>query len=208
MLFLAIRRVIVRNQEGKDMLAEWIRKFDIRNYNNQDVSKACLLVESVARAIGERELPSNTVRRVVTGMGHASNAEFKELCRTALVMLSNSFYCKTVTKLTITQHLTRTLDNLEAKYAELVTAKAWDRVGHEASAFLCLPTSEDSEPGQCFDNYLAAQDKLVYLGKTTLPFDEWVKTMDCHRCSKKGHISPQCPLCKQAPPDANGVGAA
>ena len=211
MLFLAIKRVVVRNQEGRDMLTGWIAKFDIRNYNNQDVARACLLIKAVVRAIGEDDLPSNTVRRIVTGMSKASNEDFRQLCQTSLAMLGNSLHRQVFAKLSITQHLMSILDDLETKYGELVTGKAWDGVGYEATSFLChnngttghyyvppqaynafcQPTETSGH--QTLDEYFEDRDKMVLLGKTPVPFSEWVKTATCHACGEKGHIAPQCP---------------
>jgi hypothetical protein len=44
------------------------------------------------------------------------------------------------------------------------------------------------------EEYEDYQTYVVKNGCNAIPFDEWVKTVDCHHCCKKGHICPTCSL--------------
>ena len=133
--YFLVKRVVLRNQEGKDLLVEYINSFDIRNYNNQAVDEAVLFIKAVIRALDANDLPSNLVRKILTGMSHASNASFKELCVTTLALQSSSVYKKLYSHLSSVAELNMHLSDLEAKYSELTGGKTWDGTGFEAATF-------------------------------------------------------------------------
>ena len=85
------------------------------------------------------------------------------------------------------EHTFSVLRDLEVKYLELLGAKEWDGIGHDASAFKA-GLSKDVQ-----DSYDEARALAVSRGERVLPFSEWVKTATCHQCGEIGHIKPQCP---------------
>ncbi len=55
----------MKNQEAKDALKNYIREFDITNFPGEKVPTACLCLKAVARALGDDDLPSNTIPKVL-----------------------------------------------------------------------------------------------------------------------------------------------
>ena len=68
MWYLLAKRVILQNQEGKDLIIEYINLFDIRNCNKQAVDEAVLFIKAVIRAHDVNALPSNLIHKILTGM--------------------------------------------------------------------------------------------------------------------------------------------
>ena len=186
LFFVAVKRVCMRNQEARDLLQTWIKEFSILNFANQDVSKACTAFKAVVRSIGEKDLPDNTVRCLLGGMAHATNPSFKQVCATNEAMLSSSLYQRQLGTVTIMEHVKSVMNDLEIKYLALVGGKKWDGVGHEPVAFLADKDALKTE----YDGQARA---LAARGEKILPFNEWVKTANCHYCGEQGHITPHCP---------------
>jgi hypothetical protein len=63
-----IKRMVVKNQEAKDALETYIKDFDITKYPGENVPTACLCLKAVARALGDGNLPSNTICKVLKGL--------------------------------------------------------------------------------------------------------------------------------------------
>jgi hypothetical protein len=57
-----IKRMVMKNQEAKDALENYIRNFDITKFPEENVPTACLCLNAVARALEDEDLPSNTIR--------------------------------------------------------------------------------------------------------------------------------------------------
>lgn len=190
LFYLVVKRVFLRNQEARDLLITWIKEFDLLNFPNQNVSKACLAFKAIVRSVGEKDLPSNTVRCLLTGMSNATNANFKQVCATNEAMLSNSLYQRQLGTLTTVDHLKAVMTDLERKYLELCGGKKWEGIGHEPVAFFA---GDKEELGKARSEYDGHARALAARGEKPLPFNEWVKTAFCHGCGKQGHIKPDCP---------------
>ena len=89
--YLVTKRMVIRNQEAADAMLEWFNKFNILNYDNQNVSEAVLRIKAMVRAIGDKNLPKNAVRRILDGFSTATNEKFKDLVKAQSAMLSSSF---------------------------------------------------------------------------------------------------------------------
>ena len=195
--YLITKRMVIRNQEAKDAMLEWFNTFDIRNYDNQDVSGASLRIKAISRALGSSNLPTNAVRRILDGFSHATNETFKNLCSTSSAMLSSSLYTHGMRTKSVATQLHTVLDDLVAKYLELLGGKKWEGIGHESSAFKAAFTTVigGQTPTDIFEQYEEARI-LAAQGNKKLPFAEWVKTAVCHLCGESGHIKPDCPKSK------------
>ncbi len=75
-----IKRMVIKNQEAKDALENYIRGFDITKFPGENVPTACLCLKAVARALGDDDLPSNTIRKVLEGFGKLSTKLFNNFC--------------------------------------------------------------------------------------------------------------------------------
>jgi hypothetical protein len=60
--------MVVRNQEARDALETYFKTFDITKFPGKNVPTACLCLKAVARALGENDLPTNLVRKVLEGV--------------------------------------------------------------------------------------------------------------------------------------------
>jgi hypothetical protein len=75
-----IKRMVVHNQEAQDALENYIKTFDITKFPGKNVPIACLRLKAVACALGERNLPTNAVQRVLEGFVKSSTSSFNEFC--------------------------------------------------------------------------------------------------------------------------------
>jgi hypothetical protein len=102
-------------------------------------------------------------------------------------MMHNSYLKQIMKATSLHKQLVSTLSDLEIKYLRLVGAKKWKGIGvnskHENSAYSL------HERPSC-NKYHAY---VVNVGKSVLPFLQWVKTAKCCHCGKTGYIRPMCP---------------
>ncbi len=120
-------------------------------------------------------------------MSKASTNDFCIVCKTQSAMLDSSYFKQMMCEVPLYKQLVSFLTDADTKYLKLLSAKTWKGFGvdntHKKSAFQLV----DKE-------YEAYQAYVVKNGCNAIPFDEWVKTVNCHHCGKKGHIRPTCPL--------------
>ena len=186
MFKLVSNHMVLRNQETIDSLHEWLRGFDIRKINGENVSVASTQCKAVIRALDGFGLPANALRCILDGFAHASNESFKQLCTTLSTMNRSNIMQGMQPNLTVKQKCFLVLKDLESTYIDLSTGHKWDGVSHSNAAFVTQLMDEDS-----YEAYaMAARENKI-------PFEEWVKTINCHSCGKKGHITPNCPDKKQ-----------
>ena len=69
-------------QEKTDALHNWIRTTTILVVDGQNVTVFVSRWKAVLRALGDANLPANTLRYLLTSFEHASNEEFVQLCTT------------------------------------------------------------------------------------------------------------------------------
>ena len=172
--------MVLRNQETVDTLNDWLRHFDIRQINGQNVSVAAGKCRAVIRALDGFGLPSNVLRCLLDGFAHADNESFKNLCVTLSTMNRSALMQQGLSHLTQKQKCFEVLKDLEITYIALSTQHKWLATGHSGSAFI-----GDIQEDETYARAMAARQRL--------PFDEWVKTIDCKNCGKKGHIAKDCP---------------
>ncbi len=67
-----IKLMVVRNQETQDALENYIKTFDITKFPGKNVPVTCLRLKAVARALEERNRPTNAVQRVLEGFAKSS----------------------------------------------------------------------------------------------------------------------------------------
>lgn len=180
-----IKRMVVRNQEARDALGNYIKNFDINTFPGENVPTACLRLKAVALALGEKDLPTNTIRRVLEGFGKSSTAAFNEFCSSQIALRRGSFYERFMQTSSLQTQLNELLKDLESTYLDLVGGKLWAGINASPtkSAFVVDYSLEDEIKEA---RVLALQKKL--------PFEEWAKLYaKCHHCGEKGHIRPHCP---------------
>ena len=181
-----IRRMVVRNQEARDALGNYIKTFDINKFPGENVPTACLRLKAVARALGPKDLPTNIIRRVLEGFGKSSTTSFNEFCTSQIAMRRGSFYEKLMHSSPLQTQLNDVLNDIEATYLDLAGGGKW--AGVNAS-----PTKA-SFVADCNIEEEIDEARALAL-KKKLPFEEWAKLYaKCHECGVKGHIRPDCPI--------------
>jgi hypothetical protein len=93
-----IKRMVVRNQEAQDALKNYINTFDITKFPGKNDLIACLRLKAVTRALGEKNLPTNVVQRVLDGFPKSSTSSFNEFCTSQIALRCGSFYDKLMSK--------------------------------------------------------------------------------------------------------------
>ena len=178
--------MVVRNQEARNALENYIKNFDITKFPGENVPTACLRLKAVDRALGAKDLPTNTIRRVLGGFDKSSTTSFNKFCTSQIVMRCGSFYDKLMHSSSLQMQLNDVLNNLEAIYLDLVGGKLWAGVtASPTKAAFVVDYSLEEEIDEA--RALALKKKL--------PFEEWAKLYaECHECGAKGHICPHCPI--------------
>ena len=92
MLCCIIKRMVVKNQEAKDALESYIKEFDITKFPGENVSSACLWLKAVAKALGNKDLPSNVICKILEGFAKSSTKAFNDVCSSQIAMRRASFY--------------------------------------------------------------------------------------------------------------------
>ena len=95
-----IKRMVVKNQEARDALEEYLKKFDIGQFPGENVPTACLRLKAVAASLSNDNLPKNVLRK--TG-------PFNEVCTSQLALRRGSI-SQTLFK-SVSLH-TQLIDNL------------------------------------------------------------------------------------------------
>jgi hypothetical protein len=129
MLRFIIKRLVVCNQEAWDALKDYIKIFDIRNFPGKNVPTACLKLKAIINFLGNKT-PSNAVHTILEGYAHASTATLSDVCKSKIAMHSDSIYVSLLATVLLRSQISSTLDYLEQKYQQLITAKKWEGVGH------------------------------------------------------------------------------
>lgn len=175
-----IKRLVVKNQESRDALVAYINNFTITQFPGENVPMACLRLKAVARALGNDDLPKNTVRKVLDGFAKSSTKAFNDLCSSQIALRRGSLMHSLIKTTPLHSQLLDVLGDLETTYLELIGGQKWEGISarpHEAS-------------------FKAEVDK--FKDKKTLrngmSWDAWVKEYaKCDHCGQKGHIRPHCP---------------
>jgi hypothetical protein len=156
-----IKCMVVHNQEARDALENNMKNFDITKFSGENVPSACLHLKAVARALGEKDLPTNAICRVLEGFCKPSTSSFNKFCASQIAMRRVSFYDKLMQTSALQIQLNDILNDLEATYLDLVSGKLWAGVNASPtkSAFIADCTLED-EINKV--RALAAQKKLPF----------------------------------------------
>ncbi len=75
-----IKRMVIKNQEGKDVLENYVRTFDIAKFPDENVPTTCLCLKVIAGALGDNDLPNNTIRKVLEGFAKLLTNSFNKFC--------------------------------------------------------------------------------------------------------------------------------
>jgi hypothetical protein len=175
----------MRNQELVDTLHNWIRVFDIRAYDGENVLQACGQIRAVVRALQDFGLPLNMLKLILDGFAKASNAPFGTLCTNLSTITRSTVLASQLAGDDPKKQLFSILKDLEQNYRDSLTIHKWEGVGHDGATFRAQLTNDSLQ---------------AFAARHGKDFDEWVKNIDCHNCGEKGHIGRDCTKPKKSRP--------
>jgi hypothetical protein len=80
-------------------------------------------LKQVAQAVGENDLPTNLVRKVLEGFAKSSTKLFNEFCTSQIALRHGSFYQTLMKNTSLQNQLNDILNDLETSYLNLVGGK-------------------------------------------------------------------------------------
>jgi hypothetical protein len=122
--------MVVKTQEAKDALKSYIVEFDITKFPGENNPSACLRLKAVSKALGNDDLPSNVISKVLKGFAKSSTKAFDDVCSSQIAMRRASFYKEGIKNTSLQSQLVDVLNNLKNTYLELVGGKQWQGIGH------------------------------------------------------------------------------
>jgi hypothetical protein len=125
-----IKRMVMINQEAKDALENYIKDFDVTKFPGENVPTACLCLMAVARSLGDGDLPSNTICKVLEGFSKSSTKSFNEFCTSQIALRRGSLAQDIIRNTLLYCQLVSVLTDLENSYLELIGGNLWAGVGH------------------------------------------------------------------------------
>jgi hypothetical protein len=108
----------------------YIKNFDITNFPSENVPIACLRLKAVATALGNDDLPTNIIRKVLDGFAKLSTKSFNDVCSSQIAMRRISLHKDILKSSSLHTQLIDVLNDLENAYHELIGGKKWEGVGH------------------------------------------------------------------------------
>ena len=120
--------MVIKNQEAKDSLENYIRTIDITKFPGENVPMACLCLKAIATSIGEKDLPSNIIRKVLKGFNKSSTQAFNDFCSSQIALRQGSFYMDLMCGSSLLSQLNNLLSDLEVTYLDLVGGNKWDGI--------------------------------------------------------------------------------
>jgi hypothetical protein len=159
--------------ESKQGLLTWMKSFDVRNYDGENVAIATSHFKAVLKALGDHA-PPEPVRIMLKGLSKASNSEFQTLCQTQSGILDTVIYKRQVLadKITPAQEVDEFAGIVVGRFTSLSLDMAWSGHAHKGSVFKASLSKPPTEGAFVTDN---SKDKL--------PFKEW---WDQQVCALKG----------------------
>jgi hypothetical protein len=133
-----IKQMVVRNQEARDALETYFKTFDIIKFPGKNVPTACLCLKAVARALGENDLQTNLVCKILEGFAKSSTKSFNKFCASQIALRHGSFYRTLMKNTSLQNQLNDVLKDLETSYLDLVGGKLWAGINSspQGSAFI------------------------------------------------------------------------
>jgi len=175
--------MVLQSQEITDALQDWLRTFDIRMFNDENVSVAATQIKAVLRALGSN-IPSNAARLLLDGFENVKTPAFMQLCVTLGTTLSSSLLqSQQQANMSSKELCFQMLQDLEGRFIEFRTRRKWLANGHDGKAFRAALSSQN------FEVNAARHDRLRGDGRSN---------KECHGCGEMGHLVRDCPKRRNA----------
>ena len=190
----ATNHMVLRSQEAVDSLHDYVRNFDIRQFDGENVNTACTHIRAVIRALDFHGLPANALKSILSGFSKASTAEFRQLCDQMATMHRSTVLQSGQSPMSLKKKVFLVLKDLVVMYTELSTNHTWRGVGHDGAKFReqRITSSLDALTGRRESlNAMAARGEQPSRSK-----------VKCYGCGEFGHIERDCP--KKGRPSRGG----
>ncbi len=115
--------MVVRNQEARDALKTSIKSFDITKFPGKNVPTTCLHLKAAARALGDKDLLTNAVRKILEGFAKSSTKLFNDFCASQIALRNGSFYQTLMKNTSLQNQLNNVLNNLETSILTYVQSR-------------------------------------------------------------------------------------
>jgi hypothetical protein len=147
-------------------LLEWMKGFEIRKYDGENVEVA---FKAVLKALGAHA-PPDPVRTLLQGLSHASNKDFEKLCDSQLCILDSVMYQRQLLadKTTPAQEVNEFGSVVVKRFTSMNQSMEWSGINHKGSVYRASLLPPDS-------NQVFVADK----SKGRLPFKQWCDTKTC-----------------------------
>ena len=119
-------RIVIKSHEGKVTRQNFTTKVDITAFVGENVADASRKQKAIIWSLDKKDLPSNSLDRILSGFANASQPDFKALCTSQKALLSTPFFSFTNKGVDAEQLIHSTLTCLKAKYFELSSADEWN----------------------------------------------------------------------------------
>lgn len=173
------KHMIMQSQEITDGLHEWIRNFDIRQYDGENITVAVGHCKAVLRALESSGVPTNAPRAFLDGFAKASTPEFVQLCVSlATTLKSPLLQSQQQANMPVKKLCFHMFQDLENLFIEKQSRYLWLGTGHDGKAFRASLSREDLEANAA---------------RRLKPYDEWLADTVCYVCGKNGHKARDCP---------------
>ena len=167
------KHMVVSNTESCKATEEWVCKFNILNFDGENVTNAVKLCKAAVRSLdASGGIPVNVLSNLLNRFMNVTNQEFKTVRATALSLTTISSPLASQSK---TQQIFTHLASLETYSIDLNSGEKRNGLGHSTAVFKAHSTE-----------YLQAN------ATARLPFDERVKRKACRICGESGHLGRGC----------------
>ncbi len=186
-----IKQMVVKNQEARDALKEYLKKFNIRQFPGENVPTACLRLKAVATSLGNNNLPKNVICKVLKGFAKLLNISFKKVYTSRLALRCGSISQILFKNASIHTQLIDVLNDLESAFLDLGGGKLLAGVNAtpHTSSFKAALNNDNDTNGVVLvavKNMPTDEKDRVLAAVKTLPWNEWVKLYaKCHHCGEK-----------------------
>ena len=152
-------------------LLEWMKGFDIRKHDGENVAVAVTYFKAVLKALGAHA-PPDPACALLQGLSHASNKDFGKLCDSQLGILDSMMYQRQLLtdKTTPAQEVDEFGSVVVRRFTSMNQSMEWSSINHKGSVYRASLLPPDSKQA-------LVVDKSKVKGK--LPFKEWWDTETC-----------------------------
>ncbi len=180
-LHYIIKQLVVKNQEARDALKEYLKTFDIRKFPGENVPLACLCLKAAATSLGSNNLSTNVIRKLLEGFAKSAMVSFNKVCTGQLALHCGSISQKLFKDTSLHTQLVDILNDLESIHLDFVGGKLWAGVNAmpQASLFKAALANGDDAGAVVLDavnvKHMPVDIKEHTLAAVkSLPWEEWV----------------------------------